>query len=98
MTITLSETLIINQVDKIILPRSNIYHYTIIRKKTLAAHALPRHSQASPPLANAFLLYECAEAQPVIFLDSQLGLILMQSTLTINNSQMDFQHAFPRSP
>ena len=65
MTITLSETLILNQVDKIILPRSN--NYTIIRKKTLVAHALPRHSQASPPLANAYLLYKRAEAQPVIF-------------------------------
>ena len=62
MTITLSETLILNQVDKIILPQSN--NYTIIRKKTLAAHALP--SQASPPLGNASLLYKCAEAQPVI--------------------------------
>ena len=37
----------------------------------------------------------CAEAQPVIFfLDSQLSLILMRSTSTINNSQMDLQRAF----
>ena len=67
MTITLSETVILNQVDKIILPRSN--NYTIIRKKMLVAHALPRHSQASAPLANASLLYERAEAQPVICFD-----------------------------
>ena len=65
MTITLSETLILNQVDKIILLRSN--NYTIIRKKTLVSHAIPRHSQASPLLANASLLYERAEAQPVIY-------------------------------
>ena len=46
----------LHKVDKIILPRSN--NYTIIRKKTLAAHPLPRHSQASTPLANVSLLYE----------------------------------------
>ena len=44
MTITLSE--ILNQVDKIILSRSN--NYTIIRKKTLAAHAgIARPAQPS---------------------------------------------------
>ena len=74
MTITLSETLILNQVDKIILLRSN--NYTIKRKKTLAAH------EARPALhSTRELLYKRAETQPVIFfLDSQLGLILMRST------------------
>ena len=53
MTITLSETLILNQVDKIILSRSN--NYTIIRKKTLAAHAgIARPAQPS----TRELLYE----------------------------------------
>ena len=62
MTIKLSETLILNQVDKIILPRSNIY--TIIRKKTLAAHA----GIARPALhSTRELLYGRAEAQPVTF-------------------------------
>ena len=62
MTITLSETLILNQVDKIILSRSN--NYTIIRKKTLAAHAgIARPAQ----LSTRKLLYERAEAQPVTF-------------------------------
>ena len=41
------------------------------------------------------------QAQPVIFFwDNQLGLILMRSTSTINNSQMDLQCTFcaPQSP
>ena len=56
MKITLSETLIVilNQVDKIILPQSN--NYTIIRKKTLAADG--GIGQAILPLANASLFYK----------------------------------------
>ena len=96
MTITLSETLILNQVDKIILSRSN--NYTIKRKKTLAAHAGIARS-AQPSIRE--LLYEretrsCrGTTSNFFFLDSQLGLVLMQSTLTIKNSQMDLQRAFP---
>ena len=75
LTITLSLTLILNQVDK--------YFHRVttipLGKKMLAAHA---------GTASNF------------FWDSQLGLILMRSTSTINNSQMDLQRAFraPRSP
>ena len=76
MTITLSLTLILNQVDK---------YFHRVTTIPLEEKKRWRHMQA----------------QPVIFFwDSQLGLILMRSTSTINNSQMDLQRAFraPLSP
>ena len=70
MTITLSGTVILNQVDKIIT-------FTLVAHAGIARPS-QRLSQASPPLVNysTSVKREQAGAQPV-FLDSQLGLILM---------------------